>query len=307
MRRFALLVWCAGLCLPASGVVRGGSPHPPGSSLSSAATRKVPRGVSPDAPRADTDGAARTGRARRSGNVVMLAAPAPAEAKSETAEALAPEVRTVLEKMEAAGEAIRTLRARFDYELNQTLYEDIKKRKGRLAYKAPNLLRFEFTDRPKETFVFDGRIVYHVKPSTHQLILWETRAADEPPVEALTLGKTPFPLPFGQKKATVLKHFRVSRNAKAEKTDPKKRAVLTLVPRKGTTLAEDYVRILLWVDTRRWIPTRARLLDASENITTVDFHHIETNTEVAAEAFTRPAVPDDWEVVEHRKVEEGAK
>jgi len=214
------------------------------------------------------------------------------------------EVARVLEKMEKAGEAIRTLRARFDYELNQTLYEDIQKREGRLAYAAPNRLRFEFTDRPKETFVFDGRVVYHVKPSTRQLILWEMRTADEAPVETLALGKTPFPLPFGQKKASVLKHFRVGRDEEAEQKDPKKRRVLALVPKEGTTLAQDYTRILLWIDTERWMPTRARLLDTSENITTVDFHPIETNVEVADEEFARPEVPGDWEVVEHRKADE---
>ena len=229
------------------------------------------------------------------------APPAPAEA--ETTEAVPAEVSQVLEKMEKAGEAIRTLRAQFDYELNQTLYEDIQNRKGRLAYTAPNRLRFEFTDRPKETFVFDGRVVYHVKPSTRQLISWEMRTADEEPVETLALGKTPFPLPFGQKKAAVLKHFRVSRDQEAEQKDPKKRRVLALVPKEGTTLAQDYTRILLWVDTEQWMPTRARLLDTSENITTVDFHHIETNVEVADEEFARPKVPGDWEVVEHRKAD----
>jgi outer membrane lipoprotein-sorting protein len=227
------------------------------------------------------------------------AASAPAEA--ETAEALSPEVRTVLEKMEKAGEAVRTLRAQFDYELNQTLYEDIQKRKGRVLYAAPNRLRFEFTDRPKETFVFDGRVVYHVKPSTRQLILWEMRTEDEKPVEALTLGKTPFPLPFGQKKAAVTKHFHVRRDPAVEKKDPNQRKVLALVPKKGTPLAQDYTRILLWIDTERWMPTRARLLDTSENITTIDFHHIQTNVDIEQNPFARPKVPDDWEVVEHRK------
>jgi len=231
------------------------------------------------------------------------AAPANTPAEAVADETVPKDVAQVLEEMEAVGKTTRTLRAQFNYELNQTLYEDIQERCGRLAYKAPNLLRFEFTDRPKETFVFDGRIVYHVKPSTQQLILWEMRTPREKPVEALTLGKTPFPLPFGQKKATVLKQFHVGRDAEAEKKDPKKRTVLTLVPRKGTTLAEDYVRILLWIETDRRFPTRARLFDVSENITTVDFHHIETNTAVDADQFTRPDVPKDWEVVEHRKAD----
>jgi len=235
------------------------------------------------------------------------AASAPAAPSAPAAEPLPPNVEKVLDALDAAGRKIATLRAQFDYELNQTLYEDIQKRKGRMAYKAPNLLRFEFTNKPQETFVFDGRIVYHVKPATKQVVLWELRAANEPPVEGLTLGKTPFPLPFGQKKEAVLEHFTVTRDAAAEKTAGTNRAVLALVPRKGTSLAEDYTRILLWIDTERHLPVRARLYDTSENVTTVDFHHIEINADVNADQFRQPEVPKDWEVVEHRKADEGPK
>jgi outer membrane lipoprotein-sorting protein len=224
------------------------------------------------------------------------AAPAAAEAP-----ALAPDVAEVLDKMDAAGKDLRSVRSKFDYELNQTLYSDIKKRKGDLLYQAPNMLRFEFTDKPQETFVFDGRVLYHRKDPTKQLIVWELRLASEPPVESLSLGKTPFPLPFGQKKETVLKFFTPSRDAKEEAADPEKRAVLVLVPKKDSDLARDYAKVLLWVDAKTWIPTRARLFDTSENITTVDFHHIETNKDIDPKSFTKPSVPQDWEVMTHAK------
>jgi len=267
----------------------------PGLPVASAAPADAPPAQAPDAPCAPA------------AEAPTAPAPATEAPKAPAAEPLPPDVEKVLDAMDAAGRKIATLRAQFDYELNQTLYEDIQKRKGRLAYKAPNLLRFEFTTKPEETFVFDGRSVYHVKPATRQLIQWELRTADEKPVEALTLGKTPFPLPFGQKKEAVLEHFTVGRDAAAEKTAGKDRAVLALVPRKGTPLAEDYTRILLWINTERNLPVRARLYDVSENITTVDFHHIEMNAEVNADQFARPQAPNDWEVVEHRKADEGQK
>jgi len=229
----------------------------------------------------------------------------PADAPQAAAETpLAPDVAEVLDRMDAAGKDLKTLRARFDYELNQTLYEDIQKRKGDLAFQAPNLLRFEFTTKPQETFVFDGRIVYHKKDATRQLILWELRLPTERPVDSFELGKTPFPLPFGQRKDVVLKHFAAARDAKEEAADKEKRAVLVLTPKKDTDLARDYTRILLWIDPRQHLPTRARLFDTSENITTVDFHHIEANKDVDARTFTRPTVPEDWEIVTHAK--EGA-
>lgn len=230
------------------------------------------------------------------------AAPA-ADAPEPKAEPPAPaaDVIDVLDKMDAAGKQYQTVRATFDYELNQTLYEDKQKRKGRLAYRAPNRLRFEFTDRPRETFVFDGRVLYHKKDPTKQLIIWEMRLPEEPAVESFEIGKIPFPLPFGQKKAAVLKHFTVTRNAAEEAKDKAKRRVLSLVPKKGTDLAKDYTRIVLWIDAKQSLPTRARLFDTSENITTVDFDHIETNKIIDANPFTRPKVPDDWEIVVHAK------
>ena len=229
------------------------------------------------------------------------------EPKSSAQTPAAPEtpppadVVEVLDKMDAAGKEFKTIRSKFDYELNQTLYEDVQKRRGELLYQAPNLLRFEFTDKPQETFVFDGRTMYHKKDATKQLILWEVRLPEEPAVDSFELGKTPFPLPFGQRKDAVLKHFTVSRDAKEEAADKEKRTVLVLVPKKDTPLARDYAKILLWLDAKQSLPTRARLVDTSENVTTVDFHHVEVNKDVDTRQFTRPTVPEGWEIVTHPK------
>ena len=242
----------------------------------------------------------------------LLAVTYAGEPNTETEKAPAPSpppatnVIEVLDKMDAAGKDVRTVQAQFDYELNQTLYEDVQKRHGNLSYQTPNLLRFEFTDKPRETFIFDGRTLYHKKEATKQLILWELRRPQDPPVESFELGKTPFPLPFGQRKESVLKSFAVSRDAEAETADKEKRSVLVLVPKPDTNLARDYTRILLWVDMTSCLPTRARLFDTSENITTVDFHHIEINKDVNPKDFGCPEMPGDWEVIAHPK-EEGEK
>lgn len=214
---------------------------------------------------------------------------------------LTPETQELLDRMDEAGRKIETLQAQFDYELNQTLYEDVQNRKGELLFRAPNLLSFEFTDRPRETFVFDGRILYHKKEATKQLIIWEIRRPEEPALDSFELGKTPLPMPFGQKKEAVLKHFDVARDAAEETRDKEKRSVLVLKPKKDTPLAETYTAIALWVEAKTFLPTRARFWDTSENITTIDFHRIETNKKVDAKMFARPDVPEDWEIIHHAK------
>jgi outer membrane lipoprotein-sorting protein len=228
-------------------------------------------------------------------------------AKTEATGTAAPEVVAVLDRMDAAGKDFKTIRAKFNYELNQTLYEDIQKRKGELLYQAPNLLRFEFTDKPQETFVFDGRTLFHKKDPTRQLVTWELRTDAEPPVEGLELGKTPFPLPFGQRKEAVLKQFEASLSKKEQDADKEKRSVLVLVPKKNTEMSRDYVRVLLWIDAKQAIPTRVRLYDTSENVTTVDFVEVEVNKPIAAKSFVRPDVPQDWEIVPHPKESGGPR
>jgi outer membrane lipoprotein-sorting protein len=247
---------------------------------------------------------------KRTTLLILLAASLAASASGQSADTpqenrppapLAPETQELLDRMDEAGRKMETVRAPFDYELNQTLYDDVQKRKGELLFRAPNLLRFEFTDKPRETFIFDGRILYHKKDATKQLILWEIRRPEEPAVDSFELGKTPFPMPFGQKKEAVLKHFDVSRDKDEEARDKEKRSVLALKPKKDTPLAETYTSIALWADPKTFLPTRARLRDTSENITTIDFHHIETNANVDSKAFARPDVPEDWEIVHHEK------
>lgn len=226
------------------------------------------------------------------------AAPQPNDAKVEN---LPLEVAQVLESMDKAGESIETLTAEFDYELNQTLFEDIQKRKGEIDFKRPNRLRLAFVDRPKEAFIFDGRTLYHVKPPAKQIEIWALRREGEPPVESFELGKTPFPMPFGQKKEKVVKHFHVGRDRKAEAKDKKGRAVLVLRPRKGTAVARDYEKIALWIDPKTHLPTRVRMWDPSENITTIDFRDIKTGADIDDDHFDRPKVPQGWDLIEHEK------
>ena len=235
------------------------------------------------------------------------ACPPPAAPEAAAPPALDPETDRVLDGMDAEGRKVTSLAAKFDYELNQTLFEDIKKRAGTVVFRMPNDFKFEFTSGEKETFVFDGRVLYHKKDPTKQLVIWEVRTPQEPPVESFELGKTPFPLPFGQKKETVLKYFDVSRDKAEEAKDKAKRAVLALVPKEGTAISRDYEKIVLWIETKTYLPTRVRLFDRSENITTIDFHHIDTKAKVDNKTFARPAVPADWEVVLHPKEPAGAE
>jgi outer membrane lipoprotein-sorting protein len=226
---------------------------------------------------------------------------APADPAKGEAPAVPADIAAVLDKMDAVGKDLKTVSAKFDYELYQMPYDDKQNRKGELSYQAPNLLRFSFTDKPTETYIFDGRNLFQQKDAAKQLVIWQIRLPAEPPVPSLELGKTPFPLPFGQRKEEVLKQFTVTRDADEEKKDKDGRTVLVLAPKPNSPLARDYTKIILWIDAKSSLPTRVQLFDQSENRTTFDFTDIQTNKELDPKSFTRPDVPQNWEIVNHPK------
>ena len=231
-------------------------------------------------------------------------APEDGKAKEAESKPLSPADK-LLQDMEARGKKIETGQADIDYEMNQTLLDDIQKRKGKVWYKKPNLFRLEFSTPKKETFVLDGRRLYEKRDASKQLIIYELRRADEKPIESLELGRSPFPMPFGQEAKQVKKHFTVALDTSAKKG--KDQQVLVLVPKKKSPLARDYKKITFWVDTKTMLPTKVAAIDRSENILTVVFSKTTINKKLKKKLFERPRVGRDWEVIEHLKEPEEPK
>jgi outer membrane lipoprotein-sorting protein len=74
----------------------------------------------------------------------------------------------------------------------------------------------------------------------------------------------PLPLPLGQDKADVHKHFDVQKIA-PDKDDPAGTIHLQLTPVAGTDLARKFKTIDLWVDPKIDMPTRIIVLDGNGN------------------------------------------
>ena len=74
----------------------------------------------------------------------------------------------------------------------------------------------------------------------------------------------PFPLPLGQDKADVHKHFDVKKLT-LDKDDPAGTVHLQLTPVPGTDLARRFKTIDLWVDPTKDMPARITVLDGDGN------------------------------------------
>ena len=201
--------------------------------------------------------------ARLAGIITVLAAavacygqkPAAAGA-SASQPVLDPVVDKILTRLESR--EVHDLRAKVSWKLRYVIdtEEDATTKKGQLWYQqqkpsAKFLVRFteKISDnrlhKLDERHMFDGRWYVELNSVTKTLIRREIRREGDVG-NPYKLGEGPFPLPFGQTKADILKEFEVTLVPQAT-SDPPNTDHLMLIPREGTQTRRSYKRVEVWV------------------------------------------------------------
>jgi hypothetical protein len=230
--------------------------------------------------------------------------PAPATASAPVATAPAeqvdPSAMKILRRLEAAAGKFPLLTAELDYREDLLQVGDVERRSGKVYYQAaakdtPARFRIHFDtlrqgDGPKrknvEDYAFDGEWFTLRKERPKQHHERQVVAPGEK-LEALELGRGPFPIPFGQKVETVLKHFRVSTRPPAS-TDPKGCDYLKCVTRPAQKRELNVVWLEMWVQRETGLPIRIVAEDASQNRKTVQFDKIDTPKSFSDKTFRIP-------------------
>lgn len=201
--------------------------------------------------------------ARLAGIITVLAAAVacygqkpPAAGAPASQPALDPVVDKILTRLE--GRKVHDLRAKVSWMLRYVVdtEEDATTKKGRLWYQqqkpsAKFLVRFteKIADnrlhKLDERHMFDGRWYVELNSVTKTLTRREIRRAGDVG-NPYKLGEGPFPLPFGQTKADILKEFEVTLVPQAT-SDPPNSDHLKLIPREGTQTRRSYKRVEVWV------------------------------------------------------------
>ncbi|MFA5864289.1 MAG: hypothetical protein WC975_06335 [Phycisphaerae bacterium] len=206
-----------------------------------------------------------------------------------TQAAISPQVDTILDRLEKAGDAIKDLGANVNHELYQIIPDDRQVKRGLIRYRAAangknarfmiyfdTLIHEDLKINQKEWFCFDGRWLREIREQTRTAIDREVVAPDEK-VDPFKLGEGPFPLPFGQKKADILRNFNVTW-VKPEQTDPPASDHLILIPKPQTKFTKRYEKLEFWVDKKLNLPARIVSRDRHSNIITANFKDLKTNT-----------------------------
>lgn len=234
--------------------------------------------------------------------------PTTAPAESPVRSSGDPKVDEILDRLEAKGQAIKGLGCELTYRfVTVEPVEDSQTKEGELLFSRsePNsqfLIHFTkmiadgIVIRRGEYFLFDG-VWLTERNDKARTVIRRQIVREGQRVDPFKLGKGPFPLPFGQKRADTLRNFKVTLEPFAL-GDPKNTYHLHCVPRPNTELASKYSRVELYVDKKIELPVRIvteRLLDG--NRIEVDFKKIDTRMAPAQSRF-RIEVPDGYTLSE---------
>ena len=205
-----------------------------------------------------------------------------------------PAALKILDRLEAAGEKYTTLQSDVVMNIRSPLTGDVTERTGSVAYqkgnekeKEPSKFRISFQtlqqgDDPKMKekidYIFDGQYLtednYKLKTRTRYQL-----AAKGEKIEPLKIGQGPFPMPFGQKTADMLKYL-IPVTRKTTKKDPKNTDYIKLLPNKQNTDRVNFVRMEMWIDKKTNLPVKIVSKNKNKDVRTVSFANTKTTAKI---------------------------
>jgi len=233
------------------------------------------------------------------------------------AEAVSEEAMKILRELEAAGDKYRTIKADLDYEVVNLTLGDSEKRTGWVAYskgddkKTPTRFRVTFKTlklgagaefEELVDYAFDGQWLTIARHKIKDITLYQC-AAEGQKVEPLRIGKGPFPLPFGQKAADMVKYFIPSTRPPVE-SDPAGTVYLRLLTRPQYDAELSTTRMEMWIDAKTYLPVKLKSRDKNKAVTTVTFKNTLTNKTVDESVFNIPHM--DYKVARRLLGDNGA-
>jgi hypothetical protein len=240
---------------------------------------------------------------------------------------LDPQLEKILTRLE--NRQVHDLRAEVSWKLMYLidLDEDAIVKQGRLWYQqqkpvAKFLVHFDRkitsnrAHKLDERHMFDGRWYVELKSDTKTVIRREIRHAGdlENPYK---LGEGPFPLPFGQKKADILKEFEVTLIPSAQ-SDPPDSDHLKLIPHEGSQTGRNYKHVEVWIareGPQRGLPIKVKTAKKAptgrlDSFITITFKNVRLNEGFSGGIFdikTPPGYHEEIETLEPIQVPKGTE
>lgn len=216
-----------------------------------------------------------------------------------------PAVDAILSRLEKKGDQLQKLEAAIVYTKIDPILEDEQTYSGILRFKQdkPNpvfFIRFDqfkqegVVRKSKQWHVFDGQWYIEARENTKTIVKKQIVRPGET-LEVFKIGQGPFPLPFGQKKADILKHFDV-KLVPPQTGDPKNADHLLCMPLPGTKLADKYDVIHFYIDRTLDLPVRVQTTEKQDgqegNKIIASFDKVKVNPALSGDALKLPELRD---------------
>ncbi|MGE3181008.1 MAG: outer membrane lipoprotein carrier protein LolA [Phycisphaerae bacterium] len=231
---------------------------------------------------------------------------------------LDPRVDEILARLEAR--KVKDLEAKLTWEVHHVMDEPDQSdiRQGKIWYKDREPIAVFLVDFDKkingrrvtnvdEKHMFDGQWYVTLREEQKIVERRQVRAPNDTR-DPYRLGEGPFPVPFGQTRADILREFTVSL-APSGDDDPKNTDHLVLVPKPRTPMADDYEKMHFWIQRsgdEAGLPVKVKLdkfggLGRVEQIITVTFDRPKLDRGFSDKIFVVKSPPGWEEVVEYQK------
>jgi hypothetical protein len=214
---------------------------------------------------------------------------------------LDPAVEKILDRLEKKN--VHDIQADIVYIKKDPLLELEEKYKGILRFIADKpsprfLIRFDqvviegLVEKTKEWHAFDGHWYTEAREKTKVAIKREVvRPGDKEAEDLFRIGKGPFPMPFGQKKGDIVRHFTIKLVAPGPQ-DPPNSDHLECTPLPGTDMDRRYGKVHFFVDRTMDVPVRVTTVAKEDKQEiTASFTNVQINKGMAAGEVTLPDLP----------------
>lgn len=228
------------------------------------------------------------------------AGPQPAGSAAGDTKRDAARIDAVLTRLEQRSADLKDIRCRIEFAEDDRMNLTQRKKYGEILFliTKPNprfLIRFDKTETDgilgkREWYLFDGRWLFQALERIRQVTREEIAGPGEA-IDLFDLETAPFPLPFGQRKATILRHFDVTLVPPAP-GDPPSTDHLVCIPKAGSAMHRRYDKLEFFVRQDIHLPSRVVVTKGEGlEITTANFPDLSAssiNAGVTEKAFAHP-------------------
>ncbi len=197
---------------------------------------------------------------------------------------------TILDEIEKANAAFKTLKANIVFTRTITLLDSTEVSQGEMSYKKPKRLYLKFYPPKNEINVMDGKYVWVYHPSEKQVEKYVMNSSSKQSSQSMSF----FEFGYGESVAAAKKDYTITLlNTKVDGN--KTYYILDLQPKDPKT---QYSDIKLWIEEGLWLPDKIELYESDgEVVNRIELKDVQLNKGISDKLFVFD-VPRGVEVLE---------